>query len=293
MDAGLAAAARALAAGDVLAALKWVSVRNDPPSLAMRGIALARLGELDTARDLLRRAARTFAKTGEKQSRARCLVSIAEIGLADRTFDHGRDLDDAIRVLDTYNAAWARLVAARCAVALGDLERATELLDAADSDRPLAIAVRALAQCEVALRRLDARGARDALGRARAAAKDPVLAREVAALEHARSLPVARIESREAHLADVQALDAKKTVDLCRRRAFGRDFRRRPIPLAILRVLAEAWPVSSLAKVLGKSVRTVQRALGQLEQAPAMTESHSKCTANSSPRPITGSRAVS
>src|SRR5436309_330643 len=45
MDSLIAAAARALAAGDALGALKRVALRDDPPALALRGIAMAQLGE--------------------------------------------------------------------------------------------------------------------------------------------------------------------------------------------------------------------------------------------------------
>ena len=50
MDAEIAAAARALAAGDPIAALNGVALRDDAPALALRAIALAQLGDLDRAR---------------------------------------------------------------------------------------------------------------------------------------------------------------------------------------------------------------------------------------------------
>src|SRR5215470_19165745 len=83
MDSLIAAAGRALAAGDPLAALKRVSLRDDPPALALRGIAMAQLGEYPKARELLRRAARGFG-TREKLARARCVVAEAEVALAMR-----------------------------------------------------------------------------------------------------------------------------------------------------------------------------------------------------------------
>src|ERR1700738_4738830 len=43
MDSLITAAARALAAGDPLGALKRVALRGDAPALALRGIAMARL----------------------------------------------------------------------------------------------------------------------------------------------------------------------------------------------------------------------------------------------------------
>ena len=54
MDSLISAAARALATGDALLALKHVALRDDPPALALRGIAMAQLGELARARELLR-----------------------------------------------------------------------------------------------------------------------------------------------------------------------------------------------------------------------------------------------
>ena len=68
MDALISAAARALAAGDALGALKRVALREDPSALALRGIAMAQLGELSHGRALLRRAARGF---GEREAVAR------------------------------------------------------------------------------------------------------------------------------------------------------------------------------------------------------------------------------
>ena len=81
MDALIAAAARALAAGDTLGALKRVALRNDPPALALRAVAMARLGELSRARELLRRAIRGFGPR-EAVARARCVVADAEVALA-------------------------------------------------------------------------------------------------------------------------------------------------------------------------------------------------------------------
>src|SRR6187455_2464535 len=83
MDSLIAAAARALAAGDALGALKRVSLRDDPPALALRGIAMAQLGEHPRARELIKRAARGFG-AHEELARARCIVAEAEVALAMR-----------------------------------------------------------------------------------------------------------------------------------------------------------------------------------------------------------------
>ena len=52
MDSLITAAARALAAGDPLGALKRVALRDDAPALALRGIAMAQLGDLARAKAL-------------------------------------------------------------------------------------------------------------------------------------------------------------------------------------------------------------------------------------------------
>src|SRR5688500_2301961 len=122
MDSLIAASARALAAGDTLGALKRISLREDPPALALRGIAMAQLGEHPRARELLRRAARAFG-THEELARARCVVAEAEVALA------MRDLNGSPRLLvaacdtlearaDRANALQARLIAARRLVLL-------------------------------------------------------------------------------------------------------------------------------------------------------------------------------
>src|SRR5215468_11101632 len=93
MDSLVTAAARALAAGDPLGALKRVALRDDPPALALRGIAMAQLGDLARARLLLRRAAAAFG-SGEAIARARCVTAEAEIALV------CRDLGWTVRRLD-------------------------------------------------------------------------------------------------------------------------------------------------------------------------------------------------
>src|ERR1700753_2785341 len=101
MDSLIAAAGRALAAGDPLGALDRVALRDDPPALALRGIAMAQLGEHLRARELLRRAARGFG-THEVMYRARCIVAEAEVALV------MRDLGSSARAV---NAAMSALEA--------------------------------------------------------------------------------------------------------------------------------------------------------------------------------------
>src|SRR3954462_14886413 len=137
MDASIAAAARALAAGDALGALQRVALRGDPPALALRGIAMAQLGEHAPARDLLRRAARAFG-AHEELGRARCVVAEAEVALAMRDLAGSpRLLAAASATLDQHgdraNAMHARLIAARQLLLIGRLEDAAASLKALDA----------------------------------------------------------------------------------------------------------------------------------------------------------------
>src|SRR6476659_4834087 len=128
MDSLIAAATRALAAGDALGALQRVALREDPPALALRGIAMAQLGEHPRARELLRRAARGFG-AHEELARARCVVAEAEVALAMRDFGGStRSLAAAASFLETRadraNAQQARLIAVRRSLLLGRLAEA-------------------------------------------------------------------------------------------------------------------------------------------------------------------------
>src|SRR3984885_8724895 len=132
MDSMIAAAARALAAGDALGALNRVALRDDPPALALRGIAMAQLGEHPRARELLRRAARGFG-AHEELARARCVVAEAEVALAMRDLGGSpRSLEAAASTLDAHadhaNAMQARLIAARRLLLLGRLDEAAAIL---------------------------------------------------------------------------------------------------------------------------------------------------------------------
>src|SRR5262249_27939585 len=132
MDSLIAAAARALAAGDALGALKRVSLRGDPPALALRGIAMAQLGEHPRARELLRQAARGFG-AHEELARARCIVAEAEVALAMRDLGGSpRALAAAAATLDARNdhgnALHARLIAVRRLLLLGRIDAAAQEL---------------------------------------------------------------------------------------------------------------------------------------------------------------------
>src|SRR5205085_11010376 len=96
MDSLITAAARALAAGDPLGALKRIALREDAPALALRGIAMAQLGDLVRAKALLRNAARAFGPK-ESLARARCVVAEAEIALVSRDLGRPSQALDAAR----------------------------------------------------------------------------------------------------------------------------------------------------------------------------------------------------
>src|SRR5262245_51023406 len=201
MDSLIAAAARALSAGDVLDALKWVALRDDPPALALRGIAMAQLGEYSRARNLLRRAARGFG-VHEELARARCVVAEAEVALAMRDLGGSpRSLASAAATLEAHadraNALHARLIAARRLLLLGRLDDTAAVLAHPDTRGlpPSLAAVAELTVAELALRSLRTAPAKAALARAREAAEHarvPALLAEVAEAHSALERPAAR-----------------------------------------------------------------------------------------------------
>jgi tetratricopeptide (TPR) repeat protein len=261
MDSLITAAARALAAGDALGALKRISLRDDPPALALRGIAMAQLGEHRRARELLRLAARGFGPH-EELARARCVVAEAEVALAMREFGGSpRSLASATVTLearaDHGNALHARLIAARRLVLLGRLDEAAAALARLDSRGlpPALAAVAELTAAELALRSLRTGPAQAALARAHEAAERagvPALLAEVAGAREALDRPAARRLSAGAEQAlrldEVEALLASGAlvVDACRRGvragAEWHPLARRPVLFTLARALAEAWP---------------------------------------------------
>ena len=265
MDSLIAAAARALAVGDTLRALKHVGVRDDPPALALRGIAMAQLGEHPRARELLRRAARAFG-AHEALARARCVVAEAEVALAMRDLRGSpRALAAAAATLearaDRVNALQARLIALRRLLLLGRLEEAAAALARLHVDAsarglpPALLAVAELAAAEVALRSLRTAPAQAALARAREAAEQarvPALLAEVTEARAALDRPAARRvhagREQPLRLEEVEALLASGAlvVDACRRGlragAAWLPLARRPVLFALARALAEAWP---------------------------------------------------
>ncbi|MBC7393286.1 MAG: helix-turn-helix domain-containing protein [Variovorax sp.] len=273
MDSLIAASARALAAGDALGALKRVALRDDPPALALRGIAMAQLGEHPRARELLRRAARGFG-VHEEAARARCIVAEAEVALAMRdlgsSFPSLRSLAAAATTLearadradttDLGNALQARLIVARRLLLLGRLDEAADALAQLDvralpSPFAAVAAVAELTAAELALRSLRVAQAHAALGRAQEAAERarvPALMAEVAEAQAAFDRPAARrvVAGIELtlRLDEVAALFASNAlvVDACRRGLQAGDawlpLASRPVLFVLLRALAEAWP---------------------------------------------------
>jgi len=259
MDSLIAAAARALAAGDALGALKRVSLREDPPALALRGIAMAQLGEHPRARELIKRAARGFG-AHEELARARCIVAEAEVALAMRDLGGSpRALAAAAATLaardDRGNALHAKLIAVRRLLLLGRIGEASAALAGLDA-RGLPSSLRAVAElaaAEVALRSLRTAEARQALGRAQAAAEItqvPALLGEVAEARGALDRPAARSikagREQALRLDEVEALLASGAlvVDACRRGlragATWVPLARRPVLFALARALAES-----------------------------------------------------
>src|SRR5437773_754636 len=261
MDSLIAASARALAIGDALGALKRVSLRDDPPALALRGIAMAQLGEHPRAREPLRRAARGFDPHAEL-ARARCVVAEAEVALAMRDLRGSpRTLAAASAALearaDRANALHARLIAVRRLLLLGRLDDAASALArlGVRGLPPSLLAVAELAAAEVALRSLRTAPARAALARAHAAAERarvPALLAEVADARAALDRPAARCiragHEQPLRLDEIESLLASGAlvVDACRRGlragATWRPLARRPVLFALARALAEAWP---------------------------------------------------
>src|SRR5918996_1554683 len=191
MDSLITAAARALAAGDPLGALKRVALRDDAPALALRGIAMAQLGDLVRAKALLRSAARAFGRK-EAVARARCIVAEAEIALV------SRDLGWPAKTLDAVDPA---------------------------PYPPASRTAHELVVAGIAIRRLRTKAARAALARAERAARHariPALTAEVESAYLVLNTPAARLITRGAErpllLEDVEALLASRVlvVDACR-----------------------------------------------------------------------------
>ena len=269
MDSLITAAARALAAGDPLGALRRVALRGDPPALAMRGIAMAQLGDLVRAKALLRSAARGFGPK-EHLARARCIVAEAEIALVSRDLGWPTKALDAARATleahgDRVNALYARYLAVRRLVLIGHLNEAELAL--ADFDPtlfpPALRTAHELVVAGISMRRLRTKAARAAMARAEQAARQariPALMAEVETASLVLNTPAARLirgsQDRPLLLEEVEALMASNAlvVDACRyvvrQKSTFVSFATRPVLFDLVRALGEAWPGDVARNVL-------------------------------------------
>jgi hypothetical protein len=261
VDSLITAAAQALATGDPLGALKRVALRNDAPALALRGIAMAQLGDLHRARTLLRRAARAFGPH-DTVARARCVVAEAEVALVSRDLGWPAKTLDAARATleahgDRVNTAHAQHLQIRRLLLIGRIDDAERMLATLDPSPfpPASRTAHELMVAGIALRRLRTKTARAALARAAHAARHariPALTAEVEQASLVLNVPAARLMTASAErllrLEDVEALLASNTlvVDGCRHvvrhRRIVVSLATRPVLFALARALGEAWP---------------------------------------------------
>jgi hypothetical protein len=261
MDSLITAAGLALARGDPLGALKRIALRDDAPALALRGIAMAQLGDFVRAKALLRSAARKFGAT-EALARARCVVAEAEVALASRDLHFAAEVLDGARATleahdDRVNAAHARYIEIKRLLLIGRLDEAERALAELDSARlpPASRTAHELMLAGIAIRRLRSTAARAALARAVDAARQariPALAAEVENALRVLRAPIARLSAngkdRPLLLEEVEALLASQAfvVDACRHVVrHGREvvtLAKRPVLFALARALGESWP---------------------------------------------------
>lgn len=261
MDSLITAAARALAAGDPIGALKRVALRDDAPALALRGIAMAQLGDLVRAKALLKSAARAFG-TREAVARARCVVAEAEIALVSRDLTWPEKALHSARVTleshgDHANAAHARYLDVRRLLLIGRLDEAESALTEIDPKAlpPVLRTTHELVVAGIAVRRLRTKQARAALVRAEQvarAARIPALMAEVDTAFDVLSAPAARLIKRGHEqlllLEDVEAVLASNAIVVDATRYVVRHAQKtvslagRPVLFALARTLGEAWP---------------------------------------------------
>ena len=259
MDSLINAAARLLSAGDPLAALNRVALRDDPDALALRGIALAQLGDLATGRELLARAAVGFSPD-RPVARARCIVASAEVALASRELGFAAsDLETASETLsargDRFNAVYGRLLLVRRSLILGDIDGAGTALEALDTaGAPAALrAVAHLVAAHIEVRRVRIGAAEAAFDSARDAAADAGVRALVAEVNRARAVldaAAGRLAGddgdRPVTLRDIPAVlnQGRLVIDGCRRAVRHGDrivsLVRRPVLFALARELALA-----------------------------------------------------
>lgn len=261
MDPLIAAAARALAGGNPLRALNLVALREEASALALRGIAIAQLGDFAAARALLKRAARAFGSR-DAVARARCIVAESEIAFVSRDLGWPvKTLHSARATLessgDFLNAAHAAHLQARRCLLLGRPDEAARIVAEIDTDRmpPARVAAHEMIVAGIALQRLRTVVAGEALERAARAAEAsriPALVAEVARAARILVEPaarrIARGEECPIRFAEVEALLKSNVlvVDACRNLVrLGSSvvpLATRPVLVALARALAEAWP---------------------------------------------------
>lgn len=261
MDSLINAAARALAVGNPLGALNLVALREDGPALALRGIAMAQLGDLERAKQLLKRAERAFGPK-EGLARARCVLALAEIALVSRDLAWpAAALVEARAVLerngDRLNVSHARHLEVRRLLLIGRIDEAELMLSEIDPAPfpPAARAAYELAAAAIATRRIRAKMARAALARAERAAQEagiPTLRGEVETAQGALDTPAARLiargEERTLRLEDVETVLASNALVIDASRLVVRNgatvvsLARRPVLFALVRSLGEVWP---------------------------------------------------
>ncbi|HVU04954.1 MAG TPA: HTH domain-containing protein [Polyangiaceae bacterium] len=282
MDPALGAASEALSRGDPLGALRFVALRRDAPALALRGVALAQLGEYATARKLLGQAGRAFRDV-DPGAYARCLAAEGEVALECRDLSSAeRALERAIPLLessgDRENAWFCRLQLARRLVVLGRLAEAERALSRLRRRGlpPRMLVLLGLLSADVARRSTEPDVARAALDRAFGsahAAGIPALLADVRAAREELETPVGRVveRGRERSVTLQDVADVLKSpalvVDTCRREIrAGKTILpllRRPVLLALAAALGEAHPGEATRETL------IQRAFG----AARVTES--------------------
>ncbi len=261
MDSLITAAARALATGDPLSALKRVALRDDAPALALRGIAMAQLGDFVRARALLKSAGRAFGSR-EAVAKARCVVAQSEIALVSRELAWPPAALAAARATleahgDPVNAAHARILEVRRLLLLGRLDEAERSLEGLEPAMlpPATRAACALVFAGIMVRRLRTRDAAASFEEARLAARAagiPALSAEIANAARILEAPAARLisvgQERLLQLDEVETLFASGAlvIDACRhvvrRNGALVALASRPVLFSLVRALAEAWP---------------------------------------------------
>ena len=254
-----------------MGALRLVGVREDAAALALRGVAVAQLGEDRAAQKLLRRAERGLSP-GDPM-RARVLAARGEVALAARDLGlAGRLLETAEAALagDRVNRTFVRLLRVRLSLLLGRVEDARGLVAIDVRGAPPRLRAHAeLLRADIAARRLRVLEAEAAIARARTAARAaalPPLSAQVERVAADIAAPVARLvcdrRSALATLADVASLarEPALVIDACRHelrlRGGAVSLATRPVLFALAQALGEAAPLAQGRALL------IERAFG-------------------------------